>query len=376
MFIKIKERILFSICDLVHIIIFLLNFLFALFYKLFLYLTDTLIYRTPIPNWGTIAPTRQKFIYNSVQNGPLVHRTDTNSKLVHTKILDSNSIENVVHSTNLVFSKSDLTKLYYDNNQLQKSVSTIPNSNFRTPSETTKIVNESSNNLTKPQYGVTDSNHLIGTNPTDEVDKLSLEMYKKVTSFDDTVHNALGTYKKSFQKLSPFGKPSSSHSFVREKNFDNILLLLFKSGYCTYADTCNLCAVHPLYGHLYVTISRSISIDFTTLFFKDPEWESQTEIPFSKKMKLLACAIYLDFNIPYLIRYLGGQYTGDDRDVCTIIDNITGIVPDETVSQMKRILTVGSPTEFHGESSLDNFLEYWRYGNHQSSPKTEQKLRK
>ena len=158
--------------------------------------------------------------------------------------------------------------------------------------------------------------------------------------------------------LSPFAKPSSSHSFVKEKSFDNILLLLFKSGYCTYHDIQNLCAVHPLYGHLYVTISRSISIDFTTLFSQDPDWESQIKIPFSKKMKLLACAIYLDFNIPYLIRYLGGQYTGDDRDVRTIIDNITGIVHEETVSQMKRIFTVGSPTEFHGESSLDNFFDY------------------
>ena len=43
---------------------------------------------------------------------------------------------------------------------------------------------------------------------------------------------------------------------------------------------------------------------------------------------------------------------------------------------MRRILTIGSPTEFKGESSLDNFLDYWRYGNHQSIDKNHTKIEK
>ena len=52
-----------------------------------------------------------------------------------------------------------------------------------------------------------------------------------------------------------------------------------------------------------------------TLFHSDPDWESQESIPFSKKLKLLACAIYFDFNIPQMIWYLGGQYTEDYHNV-------------------------------------------------------------
>ena len=78
-------------------------------------------------------------------------------------------------------------------------------------------------------------------------------------------------------------------------------------------------------------------VDFSTLFFSDPEWESQKEIPFSKKMKLLTCLMYVDFDVPYLIRYLGGQYTGDDRDVSAIIKNLRGIVPQHTVEQIECI---------------------------------------
>ena len=54
--------------------------------------------------------------------------------------------------------------------------------------------------------------------------------------------------------------------------------------------------------------------------------------------------MYVDFDVPYLIRYLGGQYTGDDRDVSAILKKLRGIVPQHTVEQIERILTVGSPT--------------------------------
>ena len=42
----------------------------------------------------------------------------------------------------------------------------------------------------------------------------------------------------------------------------------------------------------------------------------------------MACAFYLDFDVPTIIRYLGGQYTGDDRYVSQILANITGTAPD------------------------------------------------
>ncbi len=77
-----------------------------------------------------------------------------------------------------------------------------------------------------------------------------------------------------------------------------------------------------------------------------------------------------------MIRYLGGQYTGDDRNVRTILENIRGIVPDDTVAHVERILTTGAPAAFHGESSVQNFLDYWRYGNHVSVNSNKAKIEK
>ena len=71
----------------------------------------------------------------------------------------------------------------------------------------------------------------------------------------------------------------------------------------------------------------------------------------------MSCALYLDIDIPHVIRYLGGLYTVDDRNLSQILQNITGIVPDETVRQIKHILTIAAPTEFKGDMSLENFLD-------------------
>ena len=208
------------------------------------------------------------------------------------------------------------------------------------------------------------------------VDVEAQKIYNRVTSFDSTIDKALGTYNKTQKKMSNFGRPNKKFSFIRTPSFDNVLLPVLKSGYLSLEESQTLGSVHQLYAHLYITIHRSIDIDFSTLFHADPEWESQTAIPFAKKMKLLACSIYFNFNIPQMIRYLGGQYTGDDRDVPTILNNIRHIIPADTLSHIERILTTGAPAEFMGESSVENFLDYWRYGNHKSVEHNKLKIEK
>ena len=77
-----------------------------------------------------------------------------------------------------------------------------------------------------------------------------------------------------------------------------------------------------------------------------------------------------------MIRYLGGQCTGDNCNVRLILQHIRGIVPDDTVAHVERILTLGAPAAFAGESSVQNFLDYWRYGNHASVNLNKAKIEK
>ena len=53
---------------------------------------------------------------------------------------------------------------------------------------------------------------------------------------------------------------------------------------------------------------------------------------------------------------------------------IFGIVTDDTVAHVERILTTGAPAGFHGESSVKKFLDYWRYGNHVSVNSNKAKI--
>ena len=190
-------------------------------------------------------------------------------------------------------------------------------------------------------------------------------MLDRINNYDSLVEANIGKkHKKSYNMISPFGKPNKNLAFSVEKAFEHILCVLFKSCYLDLDSVTNLCATHKLYEHYYVSMYKCLNINFSSLREPDYNWKEQVEVPFIKKMKFLACAFYLNFNIPFMLRYLGGQYTGDDRNVKRILKNIYGNVPSDLFADIKRILTVGAPRFLSGELSRKNFLDYWRYGNH------------
>ena len=121
---------------------------------------------------------------------------------------------------------------------------------------------------------------------------------------------------------------------------------------------------------------RSLQIDFSPLWNRNPNWNDQLEILFEKRMQLLSYTFYVDFNIPFMLRYLGGQYTGDDRNVTNFLTNIKGKVPEDLFVDIKHILTVGTPTYLSGKMSREIFLLYWRYGNHRNMEDDPKKLNK
>ena len=80
--------------------------------------------------------------------------------------------------------------------------------------------------------------------------------------------------------------------------------------------------------------------DFASLKKTEANWSEQTVISVQTKTNFLTCAIHQDFRIPTLIRYVGGRYTGDDRDVSTLLNNIHGKVPYTTYAEALCVLTV------------------------------------
>lgn len=94
-------------------------------------------------------------------------------------------------------------------------------------------------------------------------------------------------------------------------------------------------------------------------------------------MDILACAIYYDFDISIIIRYVRGNYTAEYRKPQKIIDLLNKAkCPNKIVSDLEKILTFGCPTKLNAHGSLKNFNTYLKYGNHKSVIKNKEKIYK
>eukprot|EP00957_Ditylum_brightwellii_P193121 14704144-Ditylum_brightwellii.AAC.1 len=87
-------------------------------------------------------------------------------------------------------------------------------------------------------------------------------------------------------------------------------------------------------------------------------------------MKFTTATLYYNLHLPSVIRYAGNNYTTAYQDIDDILRNIKGIVPPENYAKVERVFQVGSPAMLKAESSRENFLIYWRYGNHSTLQKS------
>lgn len=173
-----------------------------------------------------------------------------------------------------------------------------------------------------------------------------------------------------------FGRPDSNHSFLVEPCFQHILLLLFKSSFLDDNSSATVREVHPAHQHLFDMIDKTARLDFTRIASPMSGYEDQDEIPLGKVMCVLAAALHYDLHLPSVIRFAGGNYTGEYRDVDKIVKRLKGIVDEDDINDLRRLFTTGAPARMVAESSFDNFSNYFQYGNHKSISKDLTKVKK
>ena len=83
--------------------------------------------------------------------------------------------------------------------------------------------------------------------------------------------------------------------------------------------------------------------------------------------KMLAAILHYDMDIPTVIRFLGNNYTGEYRNS----DKIIAILKEtecneEIIKDLQRLYNIGAPNKLNASSSHQNFLDFFRYGNHTS----------
>jgi len=77
----------------------------------------------------------------------------------------------------------------------------------------------------------------------------------------------------------------------------------------------------------------------------------------------LAAMVYFGMDPGKLVRWLGGEYIGDCRDVACILATVHGHISKDDYAHMKRILINGCPVELKFEEPLSNKLAMIEQGN-------------
>ena len=83
--------------------------------------------------------------------------------------------------------------------------------------------------------------------------------------------------------FSSFGKSNENFSFITDRIFEHILVVLFKSKYLCTNSTTALCKKHKLFLHLYITMHTLCTHDFAPLNKTESNWSEPTVIPVQRK---------------------------------------------------------------------------------------------
>jgi len=127
-----------------------------------------------------------------------------------------------------------------------------------------------------------------------------------------------------------------------------------------------LCGIHPDYEAVLLQVPKLMKVDFSSLRIPRPNFASQTSIDKRRVWLMAACAVHYNMDIGLVVRYLGGEYLARWRDVEAIIGAVDGLISDEDLKHMRRILQYGCPANFNWEESDANKEAMLRNGNDRS----------
>ena len=167
-----------------------------------------------------------------------------------------------------------------------------------------------------------------------------------------------------------FGSPSVNHSNTQTACFETCIYPILTSGYLDLYAFCTVCHTHALFEHLAKMIIQCTSYDFTWIAYEDPYWKQQSDVPQSHARAMLAALFHYGMHAPDVMRFLGGTYTGEHRNINDIVATLTTYNIDPwLITQYVRATTVGCPNHFSADMSRENAMLHWREGNHPSVKK-------
>ena len=152
-----------------------------------------------------------------------------------------------------------------------------------------------------------------------------------------------------------------THNYKSEANFASVLFVMIRrdwfdeSAWYGASDAANdISTIHPDFAALITHVPRLRRIDFSVLRHPRTNYATQERICRQRIWLLAACAVHYNLDFGLVTRYLGGEYTATHRDAHAIINQVRGLISNEDLSHIERIITVGCPSYFNYEESDKN----------------------
>ena len=131
------------------------------------------------------------------------------------------------------------------------------------------------------------------------------------------------------------------------------------SGCLAYYDFASLCSTHPLVLHLVKMIVKCHDYNFTWVAYEDPFWKKQLTVPRDHAYAMLAALFHYRMHAPDLMRFLGGTYTGEHRDITATVECLVSHdINPWLITKYVQVMTVGCPTHFFAETNQENSMLY------------------
>ena len=159
---------------------------------------------------------------------------------------------------------------------------------------------------------------------------------------------------------------------VIELTLYNVITTVLKEQRASFTttDIRNLASIDVIFSKLVPKTIEWLNVDFSSLREPRYDYETQTAIPPSRAMMVLAAMIHFGLDPGKLVRWLGGEYTGARRDVTHTLTEVRDHVSAEDFNHIKRILVDGSPSKLTFDKPLANKSLMIKRGNSKASTRT------
>ena len=164
-------------------------------------------------------------------------------------------------------------------------------------------------------------------------------------------------------------RPSLDKQYrVIEVTLENVIATVLKEFHESFdnQDFRNLTCLSKDFASFIPNIVRWLKIDFSSLRDTRYDYESQSKISTHRVEMASAAMVHFGMDPGKFVRWMGGEYTGNSRDVSQILSDVKDHILPSDYDHLKRILMQGCPSRFCFDEDLHNKQIMMNRGNSKS----------